>query len=43
MVFLPKANRAALDFPCRNKGFAAHNLLHPKTGDVFDIKESFPI
>jgi hypothetical protein len=33
----------ALDFPCENKGFALHNSLHPKEGEVIDIKESFPI
>ena len=30
-------------FPCRNKGFAAHKILHPEEGEVIDIKESFPI
>ena len=34
---------APLDFPCGNKGFAAHNFLHPEEGEVIDIKESFPI
>ena len=34
---------AAVDFLCQNKDFAAHNFLQPEVGDVFDIKESFPI
>ena len=34
---------APLDFPSRNKGFVAHNFLHPKEGEVIDIKESFSI
>ncbi len=30
-------------FFSRNKGFAAHIFLHPKEGEVIDIKESFSI
>lgn len=43
MVTLSQAPRAAAKFPCRNNGFAVHKFLHLWMGDVFDIKESFPI
>ena len=39
LMFTP----APVDFSSRNKGFAMHNFLHPKEGEVIDIKESFSI